>query len=284
MTSQDPIPSMFSDRLERLEGESTWIKRIGLAASLLATCVFIVGQARPTRIVDADKFVLRDSSGRMRASLGMVLNGPSLNLYDADGKSRVELGALPGQTALLIMDEKGKMRAALGSGGDHQALTISDVTGSERVVVDVNGNRPGLVFLDAKTSVIWSAPNSSQASDLAGSKPRVFLEVWSGSPIFKFQRKTEPLDEEMAAFGRACPQALVMSEQQDADYTLRLSHHQPGGTALRLQNPPADYDRDFYRWSLIRKEGDVVDTGSNDSLAGAIQQACTVLVKNRARN
>jgi len=38
------------------------------------------------RVVEAEKFVLRDEKGNAAAVLGMTPNGPSLSLYDAEGK------------------------------------------------------------------------------------------------------------------------------------------------------------------------------------------------------
>lgn len=55
MSSQEPIPSMFSERSEKLGGKRRWIKRIWLAASLLTMCTFIMGQARPSREARPEK-------------------------------------------------------------------------------------------------------------------------------------------------------------------------------------------------------------------------------------
>lgn len=265
MTSQEPIPLTVLRRLEKLERESRWIKRAGLAASLLAMCAFIMGQARPSRTLEAERFVLRDAAGRMRADLGMLPYGigPSLSLYDADGRSRVELSALKtadtNQSALTFLDEKGKMRASFG------------------IVAD----RPGLALSDAEGKVIWSASPVADESSAAPAKsgPRVFLEVWSSDGVTRPEREAGPLDRETQLMRQACPSVLVVVDPENSDFTVRLTHHLAGVELLRPDNPPPDYYRDYYPWSVVRKGGEVVDTGSDNTLAGAIKQACVALVK-----
>ena len=265
MTSQGRFLTV-SERLERLERENRRIKSVGLAASLLAVCTLIMGQTHSPRTLEAEKFVLRDATGRMRADLSMLPYeiGPSLSLYDADGKSRVELTAMKAadtnQSSLIFRDEKGKTRAAFGMLADRSGLTLSDADGK----------------------AIWSAPPGTQgpSATLTRSRPRVFLEVWSSAGPWKDEREAGPLEQETQLLTQTCPQTLVTVEPQNSDFTLRLTHHYPGGDFLRPDSPPPDYDLDFYRWSLIRREGEVIETGTNDSLAGAIKQACNVLMKH----
>jgi hypothetical protein len=212
------IPITVSERLLKLERENRRMKRVAVTASLVVMCTLIMGQAQSVRTVEAERFVLRDSGGRVRANLAMLPGdlGPSLSLYDADGK------------------------------------------------------------------VIWSAPPIADESSATPAKsgPRVFLEVWSSGGVGRAERKTEPLDQETQLLTQTCPGVLVTVEPQNSDFILRLTHHLSGVDLLRPDNPPPDYYRDFYQWSLIRHDGTVVQTGSGESLPGAIKQACDILAKH----
>src|SRR5215831_3067790 len=91
-------------RLERLERENRLLKWLGGALVIAAVAAMLVNAKRPelilspTRIIEAEKFVLKDSSGKVRAVLGegestlgfLSNSGGSqygLFLYNKDGKS-----------------------------------------------------------------------------------------------------------------------------------------------------------------------------------------------------
>ena len=60
-------------RLDRLERESRRLKRATLAVIMGATAALLMGQIaphRPVKTLEAEEFVLRDSRGQIRASLG----------------------------------------------------------------------------------------------------------------------------------------------------------------------------------------------------------------------
>jgi hypothetical protein len=75
------------------------LKRFGLAILLLIGVTVAMGQARPTRTIEAEKFVLLDSKGRARitigtpqssgAAIGMPIDEPSIWISDAKGIDRV---------------------------------------------------------------------------------------------------------------------------------------------------------------------------------------------------
>ena len=91
-------------RLERLERENRLLKWLGGALVIAAVAAMLVNAKRPelilspTRIIEAEKFVLKDSSGKVRAvlgegesTLGFLSNSLGsqygLFLYNKDGKS-----------------------------------------------------------------------------------------------------------------------------------------------------------------------------------------------------
>ena len=96
----------LAPRLERLERENRWLKWLGCALVITTIAAMLINAKRPelilspSRTVEAEKFVLKDSSGKVRAVLGesesklsyLSNSGGSqygLFLYNKDGKSTV---------------------------------------------------------------------------------------------------------------------------------------------------------------------------------------------------
>jgi hypothetical protein len=74
-------------RLENAERQYRNLKRGGMVAALLVAMVFIMGQAKPDRTLEAENFLLRDHSGNMRAQLTMDASGtPALEFFDEAGE------------------------------------------------------------------------------------------------------------------------------------------------------------------------------------------------------
>ncbi|MFQ5804439.1 MAG: hypothetical protein ACE5JQ_16235 [Candidatus Methylomirabilales bacterium] len=169
---------IVSHRLDRLERENRWWKRIGVVALAALVAVVLMGQAtlrKVPRVVEAEKFVLRDAGGSVRATfslwenrtaalsffnyatkktvsaiLGTRENGvPFLYFYDKAGKNRLDLSVSPnGSPSLSLLDKEAEIRAALGS-------TSVEMTRTGAVV-----KRPesSLVLFDKDGKVIWQAP------------------------------------------------------------------------------------------------------------------------------
>src|SRR5262249_56077834 len=57
-------------RVDRLEAEVTRWRRIAAVLGLTAVVVATLGAAAPRRVVEAQKFLVRDASGRVRVELG----------------------------------------------------------------------------------------------------------------------------------------------------------------------------------------------------------------------
>jgi hypothetical protein len=108
-------------RLERLERENRWMRRIGAVCLALVAAVFLMGQEKAKELPDLEV-------GSLKA----------LVLYDGNLKARATLGvALDGEAGLLLYDGNLKARAMLGTAHD---------------------GTPGLKLFDPKGKVIWKAP------------------------------------------------------------------------------------------------------------------------------
>lgn len=98
----EPTIETLAQRLERLERENRWWRYGGLGSFLVLAATIMMGQVIPTaRVVEAEKFMLKDWKGNIRAVLGpeMTHSPPiasagagigtyGLHLYDSDGKYR----------------------------------------------------------------------------------------------------------------------------------------------------------------------------------------------------
>lgn len=129
MTLENPEPQSIRERLERLERQNRWFKRAGVAALLLAAAVVVMGQARPSRTVTANKFVLQDRQGRTRAILEDSAGRTTLTFLDTAGRGRMVLAGGTGPVGntyayLELGEAAAHERGALTTPGGE--VTLSD--------------------------------------------------------------------------------------------------------------------------------------------------------------
>jgi len=182
MTSPCEDIQTLRKRLERLEHGHQRQRLFGLFAFLAIGVVFLMGQAgrgNIPEVIEAQRFIVKDASGKSIAALGADRDGapllvlmnsdghlaaaldvtvhkkPTLTLYDRDGKGRVVLAVdSDGSPALAMNDKTGTPRIGLavatqGSGGlvlygDRNAARASLGLGTDwspyLVFLDDNGN------------------------------------------------------------------------------------------------------------------------------------------------
>jgi len=135
----EPTLDTLAQRLERVERENRSLRRVGVLMLVGVAALLIAAQATANRVVEAEKFVVRDASGKIRAELGAPPDGRvALTLFDRDGGLRVELRVLTnGRVGLLLYDKNGKSRAAL------------------RVLAE---GGPVLGLFDKDEKLLWQAP------------------------------------------------------------------------------------------------------------------------------
>jgi AMIN domain-containing protein len=188
------MDSTLTDRVERLERENTRLKRLGAVALLGLAALFVAGQlqraagaAGPTRI-EAERFLLRDAVGAIRAALEMGSDGtPRLALLDTAGHERVRLqvGA-NGSPGLTLFDADGKTaRAAFKIGIEGTpGLSLSDGAGRPRAILALYRAMPdGKDRSGAPATTPPAGPESPALGlyDTAG-QPRTFVSSRSQGP------------------------------------------------------------------------------------------------------
>lgn len=97
-------------RLDRLEQKNRFWKRVALLFLVIMVPAILMGQALPNRrVVEAEKFILKDTDGRVRGVLGAespglppkglaisIIGQYGLHLYASDGSHGVSLAELHG--------------------------------------------------------------------------------------------------------------------------------------------------------------------------------------------
>jgi hypothetical protein len=182
MTAPSDEMQTLRKRLDQLEHGHHRLGHFGLIAFLGMGVAFLMGQAGRSvvpEVIEAQRFVVKDASGKSIAALGADRDGapllvlmnsdgrlaatldvtsqkkPTLTLYDGAGKSRVVLAVdADGSPALAMNDKTGTPRVGLavatqGSGGlvlygDRNAARASLGLGTDwspyLVLLDENGN------------------------------------------------------------------------------------------------------------------------------------------------
>ena len=138
------------------------------------------------KVVQAERFELVDSDGKVRATLGFTVEGreggPTLNLSDEDGKARAVLVLTPGGSpslglfdgqrgavlyvqrhtgpGLSLYDKEGKILAEMGIDEDgNPRMDLSDKGRRRRASLWLDrAGSPGLALHDKDGKVIWEAP------------------------------------------------------------------------------------------------------------------------------
>lgn len=150
-------------RVAKLEAQNWRFKKAGIASFIIATAIIMMGQAPAKRIVTADEFILKDSPGIARATLGFagVSNEPTLTLIDSNRRERAYLTT----EAIEFADVNGTTRVLLGS----TAAADLVVEGKTQIV----DQGPRLFFngADRKTLMEIRGMSSGSSISFLGQRP-----------------------------------------------------------------------------------------------------------------
>jgi hypothetical protein len=164
-------------RVQKLEAENHRLKRIFVAALVLVGAALLMAQARSNRVVEAEKFILKDASGNARARLEMEAfdrptlimldqkgfpvatlgggQGPFLTLCTAGCEHQVQISASKDVFGMTLFgkDQPGiashGLRAAFGVYKEIPGVTLYSDRGTEQVGLDIDRSEPKLVLRDA---------------------------------------------------------------------------------------------------------------------------------------
>jgi hypothetical protein len=132
MTSQEAAFEEIRGRLIRLERQNRRLKQMGAAALIVAASMILMGQASQKKTVEANEFILRDNSGKVRASLSLKLNTSiaQLVLFDSEGTPRAQLdsgvAAFGGNLSLTDAHGKDRVMVSAMDLGDRKMTLVLD--------------------------------------------------------------------------------------------------------------------------------------------------------------
>jgi hypothetical protein len=143
-------------RLERLERENRWMRRIGAVGVAVAAAVFLIGQGKENELPDLEvrSLTVKDEAGVVRARLKTDRGLTGLAFLDKHGKDRAWLGAGDGSAGLTFTPT-----FQLGVSFGSQSLRLYDEDRKLRLALSTHRDgSPSLRFFDAERNVIWAAP------------------------------------------------------------------------------------------------------------------------------
>jgi hypothetical protein len=149
-------------RLERLERAQRRWRRVAAGAVVGLAAVALMGQKPLPRIVEAERFILRDAAGRVRAELAVdAEQSVALRFRDPDNMPRVSIGTENGASVLVLNEQGGKVRAGLVTlPHGAPALTLYDPNGKNRAELALTREgSPALTILDRDGFLAWKTPN-----------------------------------------------------------------------------------------------------------------------------
>jgi hypothetical protein len=164
----------LTNRVARLEAQNRRLKKAGFLALVFAATLTAMGQGQPNRVIEANEFRLKDTSGKVRAKLWMndakepalILvpettnegtaffaggKTPRLVIYRADAPEVVQLSADNTNSGLLILEhgEQGFTRLASLSAHDGSShLTLLRRNAISRLYMTNDGEGPALEIKD----------------------------------------------------------------------------------------------------------------------------------------
>ena len=139
----EPTMDTLARRLDKVERENRWLKRVGVAALAVIAGVVLMGQSLASKgftAFVAEEFVLRDASGRIRGVLSVVGDEPHLVLYDKDKKLRFGIRAAADKVSLVLNGKGEKSGVILTVAGDTAKLLIDDKDGNTRTEIGLRSD------------------------------------------------------------------------------------------------------------------------------------------------
>ena len=159
------------ERLSRLESQQAKLQRSNkhmriMTGAMLLVCGALFTMAQTSSAVpdtvEAQQFLLRDSTGKLRGSMGVLSDGAvGLNLSDPNGRTRITVDlASSGTPGVDLYDQDGKVRATMALGDAGQpGLGLYGPNGHLRTSLDVPGGKTaGLAFYKDDGQPAWGVP------------------------------------------------------------------------------------------------------------------------------
>jgi hypothetical protein len=179
------------ERIGILEAQNRRLRRGSVAIFAFLSAVILMGQAAPSpRVVEAQRFILKDTDGNVRGWMGTIGKGSELSLGNVNAqpmmrlivstdasdlhffgsrKSGMNLGLDSGNPDISMMGAGGNGGARITFGKDGPALTLEDAKGFSAIMGTAQLEKPAntgahsasaasIILLDRDKKVIWQTP------------------------------------------------------------------------------------------------------------------------------
>ncbi|MFQ5873700.1 MAG: hypothetical protein ACE5JL_07850 [Dehalococcoidia bacterium] len=183
----EPMVETLTKRLDRLEWEMRWWKRLTATGFAGMAALMLMGQALPrSRTVEAERFILREANGTRRAELGTEgeKGGSLLKFYGKDGKQPLALlgVVVDSPNAVGTILSLGAKKNPQGEDGGHLLAIVSNVSAT-------------LGFSYGKGSASLRATDEGTLLNISDQTARVGVTLGigrNGSPALALSDKEKP--------------------------------------------------------------------------------------------
>lgn len=133
---------LLMQRVSLLERSNRGLKQVGAVVLIVLAAVILMAQAAPNsvaKVVEAEQFIVRDTGGKQRGSLGVAPDGAvRLSLLDRDEKRLARLSVLSdGLVQLGLGEDNGNPYIGLSLSKAYQGLSLTDADGIIRAQLSV---------------------------------------------------------------------------------------------------------------------------------------------------
>jgi hypothetical protein len=152
-------PQEMTVRLHRLERSQRMLIRASVITFALGAGMLLVGAGKATaeKTIEAQKVVIRDAKGVLRAALGTDAGGAAaLDLFDAAGGKLISVRGAAGSPAIELADGAGGS-AWLTVSATGSSLSLSKGNGEVDMATTATG-APSIRLQDRDGKVLWQAP------------------------------------------------------------------------------------------------------------------------------
>jgi hypothetical protein len=211
----------LADRIDRLEAQNRRLKQVALSVALASSVLAMVGfkLARNPSQVEAERFVVKDARGNMRASLSLREGEPTLALFDSRGREQVLLRSAPDHASTLEFYQRGHLRMALESstaGASQLTMLDSDHQLAAGLYVWPEGSS-GLALNRGQAGARLAVKNDGTAS-LGFADPEGTAR---GGLMMGLQGSVSPI-QDMAEAGPANGRPYAVEPIRDVSHALEL--------------------------------------------------------------
>lgn len=131
-------------RLDQVERDNRRLRLTGALALAVIAGMVLMGQATPRKVpkmVEAEKFVVRDTDGKSLAELGSIQGSSFLHLTDRSGSGSVSISVVAdGPKRLQLWDKHGPRAEMIVQTDGESGLRIMDKKGVYRISLDVQSD------------------------------------------------------------------------------------------------------------------------------------------------